>query len=220
MKSIRKKFIKSSIIISVLLIVLGFLLVFQSEATIITISYVIGAILVALGVLAIIKYFKNTNNILKSELDIVYGIMTSILGIIIICNPKAIASIIPIIIGIGIIISSSNKLQYSLELKANGSTKWKTPMVLSIISTIFGVILLFNPFKGAVILMQIIGGIIIAYGAIDIVSSISLKNDVKNNRTDIDKIEAKIVEAEVVEEEPNDRETKKESKPKNKKGKK
>lgn len=39
----------------------------------------------------------------------------------------------------------------------------------------FGVILLFNPFKGAVILMQIIGGIIIAYGAIDIVSSVSLK---------------------------------------------
>ena len=58
MEKLMKKFFRSSIITSVVLLVLGLLLFFQSEATIVVISYVIGGILVALGVLAIIKFIQ------------------------------------------------------------------------------------------------------------------------------------------------------------------
>ena len=53
------KIFKSSILGSIGLIVLGMLLVFQSEATIISISYIIGGILVAIGALAILRFIKN-----------------------------------------------------------------------------------------------------------------------------------------------------------------
>lgn len=111
------KIFKSSILGSIGLIVLGMLLVFQSEATIISISYIIGGILVAIGALAILRFIRNSKEKVKRDLDIVYGIVTIILGIIVIRSPHAIASIIPFIIGFIIIINSATKLQYSFELK-------------------------------------------------------------------------------------------------------
>ena len=45
MEKIMKKFMKSSMITSTILIILGILLIFQSETTVMAISYIIGGIL-------------------------------------------------------------------------------------------------------------------------------------------------------------------------------
>ncbi len=214
MENLMKKFFRSSIITSIVLIVLGLLLIFQSEITILSISYILGGILIALGVLAIIKFIKNTNTLLKSELDIVYGVVTIILGILIIQNPEAIASIIPIILGISIIISSATKLQYAFELKANKNSLWKTTMIISIISTLCGIILLFNPFKGAVVFTKIIGIFIVIYAILDIVSTTTIK---KNVTIIHDAIDRNIADAEVLNEEETDGVTNENIKSKNKK---
>src|SRR5699024_10047118 len=106
MEKLMKQFVKSSIITSTILVILGILLVFQSETTVMTISYIIGGILVAVGALALIRYVRNAQGPeFRNELDIIYGIVTIIFGIIVIKSYQAVASIIPIVIGIGIIIS-------------------------------------------------------------------------------------------------------------------
>lgn len=214
MENLMKKFFRSSIITSIVLIVLGLLLIFQSEITILSISYILGGILIALGALAIIKFIKNTNNLLKSELDIVYGVVTIILGILIIKNPEAIASIIPIILGISIIISSATKLQYAFELRANKNSLWKTTMVISIISTLCGIILLFNPFKGAVVVTKIIGIFIVIYAILDIISTTTIKKNVTIIHNAIDR---NITDAEVLNEEENEEPTNRDLKSKSKK---
>ncbi len=173
-----KRFFRSSIVTSIILIVLGILLVFQSEFTIMAIAYIIGAILIAIGALAFIKFVQNINKNEKNELDIVYGLGTIILGILVIKNHEMIASIIPFVIGVGIIVSSSTKLQCAFELKAKNNPQWKITMIASIISVICGVILLFNPFKGAVIITQVVGIFIILYGVLDIISTITIKKNV------------------------------------------
>lgn len=211
MESLMKKFFRSSMITSITLAILGLLLIFQSEATIISISYVIGGILVAIGTLAIIKFIKNTNNISKSELDIVYGVVTIILGILVISNPEAIASIIPIILGISIIISSATKLQYAFELKANNNSLWKTTMVISIFSTLCGIILLFNPFKGAVMFTKIVGIFIVIYSVLDIFSTLTIK---KNVTIIHNAIEGTITDAEIIDEEETTKKIKKNKKSK------
>lgn len=197
MDKLMKKFFRSSIVTSTILIVLGLLLIFQSEVTIITISYIIGGILIALGVLAVIKFIQGTNKEGKSELDIVYGIVTTILGTLIITNPQAIASVIPFILGIAIIISSATKLQYAFELKANNNKLWKVTMVISILSTLFGVILLFNPFKGVVMFTKMVGMFILGYAILDTLSTITIKRNVKIIHKAIESV---VIDADVVEE--------------------
>lgn len=179
MEKLMKKFFRSSLITSLFLIALGLLLIFQSNAVIYSISYIIGGILIAIGVLAIIKFIQNTNNEQKAELDIVYGIVSVILGIIVIKNPEAIASIIPAILGISIVISSATKLQYAFELKSNGNNLWKTTMVISIISTLCGIVLLFNPFKALTSFTKVVGIFIVIYAVLDMISTFTIKRNVK-----------------------------------------
>lgn len=179
MEKLMKKFFRSSLITSLFLIALGLLLIFQSDAVIYSISYIIGGILIAIGVLAIIKFIQNTNNEQKAELDIVYGIVSVILGIVVIKNPQAIASIIPAILGISIVISSATKLQYAFELKANGNNLWKTTMVISIISTLCGIVLLFNPFKALSSFTKVVGIFIVIYAVLDMISTFTIKRNVK-----------------------------------------
>lgn len=191
------KFFKSSIVTSIILITLGLLLIFESETTIVSISYIIGSIVVAIGVLAIINFIRKMNANINGGLDMMYGAISIILGILIITNPHAIASFIPFVLGIGIIINSATKLQYSLELKQNNNTLWKVTMIVSIISAICGTILLFNPFKGAVLFTKIVGIFIVIYAVLDLISTITIRknvNDIKNI------IEGTIVEADVVDE--------------------
>ena len=196
MKYIINKIFKSSILGAIALLVLGILLIFESEATIVTISYVIGGVLVAIGVLALLKFYKGVKDNQDTGTDLVYGIISVVLGIIVISNPKAVASIIPIVMGLIIIINSGTKLQYSIELKKNNNNLWKSTMVLSLISTLCGVLLIFNPFKGAAFLTRLIGFLILLYAVLDIISTITIKSTVKKIKLAInDGIEeAKIVE--------------------------
>lgn len=211
-----KTFFKSSICASIILMILGLLLIFQSEVTITTISYIIGAALIALGVLALIRFIKSAKNIteMNFNLDIIYGLVTVILGIVIITNPKAIASILPIVLGIAIVINSASKLQYAFILKNDNNDMWKTTMIIAIVSAICGVLLLFNPFAGAVLIMKIVGIFIVVYSVLDIVSTVIIKKNVDEFKTVIDSVE--VEEAEIVEEKPKKKSTKKTTKKKKK----
>lgn len=199
MEKILKAFYKSSIITSLILLVLGLLLFFESEATILSISYIIGGCLIAAGLTAIIRFFRTKMKDSFTELNIVYGVVTSISGILIILNPYVIGSFIPIVIGVGIIINSAMKLQYALELKNIHNKMWKMTMIISVISTLCGIILLFNPFAGAVILTKIIGGFIIVYAILDMISTYTIKKNVVEIKN---VIENECIDAEVVEEKP------------------
>lgn len=203
MEKLMKKFFRSSLCTSLFLIALGLLLIFQSDAVIYSISYIIGGIIIAIGVLAIIKFIQSTNNEQKAELDIVYGIVCVILGIIVIKNPEAIASIIPAILGISIIISSATKLQYAFELKASGNNLWKTTMIISIISTLCGIILLFNPFKALTSFTKIVGIFIVIYALLDMISTFTIKRNVKLFQESLKEsaVEAVVIKEEVEEDE-------------------
>ena len=205
MKKVINKFLKSSIISSVSLIALGILLIFQSEVTIITISYIIGSILIALGVIAAIRFIKHIKDISRSDLDIIYGIVCIILGVVVIENPEAIASGIPFVLGLIIIVNSATKLQYSFELKKEKNDLWLSTLILSIIMVICGIVLIFNPFKGAVLLTRIVGIFILIYSILDLTSTIVINNTfnkIKNS------IEESVTEAEVLDEKTNNKKKK------------
>ena len=199
MNSIFSKFTKSSIISSIVLFAFAILLIVQSEATIVTISYVLGGILIALGVMAVLKFLKNMEEA-ATTLDIVYGIACVILGVLIITNPKAIASVIPFIIGFIIVVNSAIKLQYSLELRKEKNDLWLSTFILSIIMTVCGIVLIFNPFQGAVFLTRIVGVFILIYAVLDLISTFVIRNTFKKIQTAIN--ETIVKEVEILEEAP------------------
>ena len=205
MKEIISKFTKSSIISSFALIALAILLIVQSEATIITISYIIGGVLIAIGVMAELNYLKNIKEKI-ADLDIVYGIVCVILGVLVITNTTAIAGVIPFVIGFIIIVNSAIKLQYSIELKKEKNELWLSTLILSIIMTICGIVLVFNPFQGAVFLTRIVGIFILIYAVLDLISTFVIRNTFKKIQKEINKTVVK--EAELIEEDTEKKEEK------------
>ncbi len=200
MNNLMKKFFRSSLVTSIFLLTLGGLLVFASEITIISISYVIGGALIALGIVALIRYVNACRTNTNSELDILYGIVTMLLGSLVIMHPKALASFIPVVIGISIVVSSSTKLQYALELKKDENELWVMTMVVAIISTICGVVLIFNPFEGATMITQVIGIFIIIYAILDLISTLTIRRNVNSIQK---AIRNNIEEADIIDEEIN-----------------
>ncbi len=196
MENLWKTFYKSSFITSILLLVLGILLVFASEATIAAISYIIGGFLIIVGLTALFNFFFSKRNDSFMELNIIYGIVTIIAGVFIIVNPYAIGKFIPFVIGIAIVISSAMKMQYAFQLKNAGNHLWKATMIISIITTLCGIILLFNPFAGAVILTKVIGIFIMLYALLDLFSTYTIRKSVivVDQRIEKDVIEAQVVE--------------------------
>jgi len=200
MSDFMKRIIRSSIISAILLAVLGILLIIKSEETIISISYIVGGALVLLGAIGIIDYIRKLKTELKSELDLVYAIVTIILGVLIIMHPKAIASVIPFVLGIIIIINSSTKLNYSLQLKKQNHDLWKTTLVVSLLTTICGLVLIFNPFQAASLITRIVGIIILVYAILDIISSLTIRKNINKIHSALEENANVTAEAEVVEE--------------------
>ena len=154
---------KYDLLTSIVLLILGIILLFVPGGIITTIIRIFGIIILILGVLSVLSSSKNK----KNNTDLVYGILIIILGIVFVSNPEVIASIIPFILGVWIIIKSLFKLQFISTLKTT-STDYIKPLVINIITLILGITLAFNPFKGAETLVRIIGIFLIVYSGLDI----------------------------------------------------
>lgn len=162
---------KNDIITSIILLILGIILLFVPGKILTTVIIIIGALIIASGVLSIFNAIKNG----KTSFEVVYGILIGILGIVFITNPQVIGGIIPLILGIWFIIKSAFKLQYVFLLKKDNTTYWIKPLIVNLLTLILGVVLVFNPFKGAETLIRIIAVFILAYAILDIIETTMMR---------------------------------------------
>ncbi len=181
MKEMLRKMFTLSIFSSILFIVIGLLLFFKPGDTLKTISYIIGGLILVFGIFGVARFTKSEKKGLN--FDLIYAILSFVAGLIIIFNPEALASIIPIILGIWIVINSAIKIQYSFYIKSDTSKKWVATLTMSLITLICGIVLLFNPFKAASYVAQAVGLFIMVYAVIDLVESFMLKTKQNNVQT-------------------------------------
>ncbi|MBP3461340.1 MAG: DUF308 domain-containing protein [Bacilli bacterium] len=197
MEFIKNKFksmYRTSIIFSSLLILIGMFLLIKPETTLHAISYFMGVALIIWGLVPIIQFFSNKETKQYLEFSFIIGVFALIFGIIIMIKPNIIGSIIPLLIGIWMVINGVTKLYYSLTLNKLSSAT--ASIILSIIILVCGLVLIFNPFKGAIILTKIIGISVIIYSILDLVECYTLKKTMKEftnvskNKKDQNVIEA------------------------------
>lgn len=163
-----KKFLKKSgwtdIIVSVLFILFGIMLIARPESIISIISILLGAICIIMGILKLIDYFANNK---QDNYLLAISIVAIIIGIIIMFCTDIILSVFRILIAIWIIYSGIMNLQTAIVWKDYKSRLWLITLLLAIVMIISGIYILVN--NGAV--LQIVGGIIAAYGIIDVVEN-------------------------------------------------
>ena len=136
--------------------------------------------------------FSGSKNYL--EISFILGVFALIFGIIIMINPDIIGSIIPLLIGIWMVINGVTKLYYSLTINKVSSATLS--IIISLVILVCGLILIFNPFKGAILLTKIIGISVIIYSILDLIECYTLKKTVKEfTNASKEKNDIKVIEA-------------------------
>ncbi|HOB28260.1 MAG TPA: DUF308 domain-containing protein [Bacillota bacterium] len=163
-----QRFKTAFIIISVLFILLGITLIIWPEFSLLTICKLCGVITLLLGLVRVIVYFRRDafENLFRA--DLAQGLIFLLLAGFMLFAPKAVVSVIPVILGLVILIDSILRIQLSVELKRLHQEKWWLSLILALLTAVLGTLLLFNPFAGSVVLTIFIGIALTINGAVNL----------------------------------------------------
>ncbi|MGI5888856.1 MAG: HdeD family acid-resistance protein [Oscillospiraceae bacterium] len=173
------------ILLGIFYLIFGLCLIIWPGQSVSTICIILGIACIVFGIYMLYRYFANGLVIFRLALST--GIISILLGIVLVSHPKAVVSIFNIILGFYIIIDSVIKLQSSIEVRHIPGLSGGLMMVLSIISMVLGVLLIFDPFSTSKALAIFIGVTFIIDGIQNIYSGIYISK----HAADIEPIEAK-----------------------------
>lgn len=131
------------------------------------IGILIGVALLLVGILAIVKYVREKEE--GSSLNLVSGILYSVLGVIIMIYPYSIINLVIICLGVYLIINGLLKIKLAFNLKER-TDKWIGTLVMGIITAILGIILIFNPFAGITI-TKLAGAFLVIVAIFDLIDT-------------------------------------------------
>lgn len=161
-----------SLLVSIAIVCFSIFIIVQPEFSVLVTIIALGVIVLLDGLLHIISYFRKSSEERTISIELIRGVLSSLIGIIIIINPVMFSSFLPILIGIWIVIQSIVKLQFAFTMKAVGEKNWIIITLLSIITTLLGLFIIFNPFAIVVALTTICGVILLISEVLNIVEII------------------------------------------------
>ena len=136
----------------------------------------IGAVLVIMGVSKLFGYVYSRDGSLFSQINLIVGIIITVIGVWIFTSPEKIIAMVPILVGIIIVMHGINNLQQTVKLCKGQYDKWWIALVLGLVTVGFGIVLIINPLKMDTLVRAI--GIFLVY---DGVSDIWIVSRVAHN---------------------------------------
>lgn len=158
----------TAVIESLITVVMGILLIIWPDAVIKAIAYIVGIFFVVKGAYQVINYFlvKGQNDFFNNNL--LFGIVSILIGVVALVMGEQIASVFRVIIGIWIIYESLVRMNTAIKLHAANIAAWKYILILALIMLVVGVFITF--FTGAVV--ALIGWTMVVTGVIGIVGDV------------------------------------------------
>ena len=116
----------------------------------------------------------------KDEIDswgwsLTFGIITFVLGNMLILNPAISLTTLPFYVGFLVMFRSISSISFSLELKNFGIKNWKFLMLFAVLGLLFSFILIWNPLFAGITIVVWTGLAFIATGIFSVLISFRLK---------------------------------------------
>lgn len=149
----------------------GLILLFVPELTLVTIANAVGIVLIIIGAIFIFSYICR-KQMAAGNNDLVKGIVTAGIGLFICVRSEAVISILPVLLGVGVVVSGILKLQHAFDLRRMAVSAWTKVMITAAINILIGLIVILNPFSTVAFLMRLIGVGLIFSGLTDVITTI------------------------------------------------
>lgn len=196
MRELFNKFKWSFVISAIVSMVFGIALIIFPGQISSAICYVFGGLLVLLGIVLVVKFFTLRSVSSLFSVTLVAGIILAALGAFLIFYKDVAISAIPFIFGIFIGLDAIVSFQRSIILARSKFSKWWVTMLLAVLSLILGVVLVFNPFSAAIVMIRFMGVALVFNGIMDLIGTYNFTKNVEFLAPD----------AVVIEEEDNNKE--------------
>ena len=179
---------KDALLTDLVYMVIGLLLILIPGFISDFICYLIGILVIILGINPIRRYFKLIDKTRSAKIVFILGILMILLGLFIILNPSMLASILPITIGAYLIVIALVKLSDAVEYKNSNYDKWYNFLLSSILTFIIGLVIVFNPFKTVTLVLRIVGIVLLIDGLFDMYNLYNYGQNFKDFKKDMKKI--------------------------------
>lgn len=176
-ENVYNRMIIYSILTSILSIIIGLVLIFLPAVSNKVVRIIVGIVFLAFGINSVYKYFHRDGAKIYS-LNLIFGVLYSILGIVIIIYPFSVMNFVTVCLGLFIIVNGISKINYGMWLKRGNEESWLVTLVTGAFLVTIGIMLVFNPFT-ALTLTQIAGAFLIITGVLNLSDTILFKNRAK-----------------------------------------
>lgn len=158
--------------ISVIYLVLGLAMLFVPKIKEVYIVYMICAVLIAFGILTIVRYFTDGRFLDPGEYGFSGGVLAVIAGFCILIRSSQVAESFGLFLGICILLTAVIKLQNAADLNAMKNRSWPIFLILALVFLVLAVLVILDLFSWREKQMNIIYVILAADGAVGLFSTI------------------------------------------------
>ena len=153
MKELFQKLRIAAYVSAVLTIALGGILIAWPIEVTGLICRVLGALLVVMGAVYIFGYIIEGRGILT----VAGGLLFLLLGVWIFITPGSIATLVPIVIGVVLLVHSLRDFSMAAEAKQHGSIRWMMLFLLALLNCVFGVVCICDSFGVISVAVRMLG---------------------------------------------------------------
>ncbi len=154
------------LLLSLILFTIGVCLMFWAGEVIRIVTILLGSIFILYGLITLFRYIKYEP---KSVLSLTIGILSIIIGIILLVRQNIISEIISFIVGIFIVITSIGSLTNTIEQKGKNYT---IGIGLSIAGIVIGVLCIIGKLLIPSIILQFMGVLLVIFSVINIINTL------------------------------------------------
>lgn len=169
-----------SLIAGVMLIIGGITLLVDPLNTTLGLVQFISSILIAVGIIRVIRYFSDRKNNTGSML--VGGIIDIILGIMMFKNLTASTIAFTTVISFWVLMNATIQIVVSIDFRKIGVKNWWINLILGIIGTVFGIMLIGNFGLSATYISILVASYFIMFGLGFIATFFGIRRLEKRNR--------------------------------------
>ena len=118
---------------------------------------VYGVILIVYGIAKISGYFTKDLFQLAFQFDFAMGVITAVLGIVLLARTGRVIEFLSILIGIFMLVDATFKIQTAFDAKRFGIARWWLILATAIAVALVGILLLFAPLETTGIFVRLLG---------------------------------------------------------------
>ena len=172
-KNVFRRMNTLTIMVAIITMILGGILLFMPEQTNKFVGTLVGISILLTGLITIYKFLKRDGAKIYS-LSLTFGVIFSMIGLLLIAYPYSVMQFVTICFGIAIVVNGASRINNAFWLKKGNEQSWLTTLGSGILIVAIGLLIMFNPFANLT-LSRLTGAFLLIMGFLDLVDAIAFR---------------------------------------------